>query len=259
MTDPVHTDRKPYDVVVTGAGGGLGSQAVVQLLARGARVVAVDRDAELLAQLEHPVDAGELHTLVADVSTIDGVRSYIDLAVSLWGGVDGAFHIAGHEGAMPEFCEAELDEFDRMIDINARSVWYGMKLAIPLMIERGGGSVVNVGSHVAHRGTPRTCAYGAAKHAVAGMTKSVAIELARQNIRANMIAPGSMDTRMIRTLWKNTAPEDAAKGMAMTLSRVPNGRLGDPAEVAAVGVWLLLDAPTHLTGQVIPVDGGRSI
>lgn len=236
----------------------MGSRAVAQLLARGAHVIAVDRDVEGLDALA-PDGHENLHAVAADISELAGVQSYIDKAVELWGGLDGAFHIAGHEGGMPAFLEAPLDEFDTMIAINARSVWYGMRLAVPLMVARGGGSIVNVGSYVAHRGTPRTCAYGAAKHAVAGMTKSVAIELAKQNIRANMVAPGSMDTRMIRTLWQNTTPEDLASGMATTLSRVPNGRLGDPDEVAQVGVWLLLDAPTHLTGQVIPVDGGRSI
>lgn len=247
-------------LIVTGAGGGMGRHAVWQLLARGCHVVAVDRDEALLAEVAAavPEAADRLHPVVADVTSLADVTRYTAVAGDRWGRLDGVFHIAGSEGAMPEFLDADIDEFERMIAINASSVWYGMKLAMPLLLANGGGSIVNTGSYVAYRGTYRTAAYGAAKHAVTGMTKGVSNEFATRNVRVNMVAPGSMDTRMIRTLWQNNFPDDPEAGKAKTLSRVPNGRLGDPAEVASVGVWLLLDAPTHITGQVIAVDGGRS-
>jgi meso-butanediol dehydrogenase / (S,S)-butanediol dehydrogenase / diacetyl reductase len=248
------------NVVVTGAAGGMGREAVRQLAQRDVNVLCVDRDEPALKQLEQdlPAETGELDFSVADVTRLADVQGYVDRAVRRWGGLDGAFHIAGWEGAMVSFEETDVEAFDELIAVNARSVWYGMKCVVPHLLDRGGGAIVNTGSYVAFHGTPRTAAYGAAKHAVVGMTRGVAVELASRDVRVNVVAPGAMDTRMQRTLWQNTNPDDPEKGKAAVLARTPRGKLADPAEVAAVGVWLLLDAPAHLTGQVIPVDGARS-
>jgi len=239
----------------------MGSRAVRILAARDVNVLAVDRDEENLRRLaaELPPGPADVRTCVADVSRKDEVARYVDTAAGWWGGVDGAFHAAGWEGAMREFLHVDIDEFDRMIEVNARSVWYGMRFVLPLMLARGGGRIVNTGSYVAFHGTLRTAAYGAAKHAVVGMSRGVALEFAARGVSVNVLAPGAMDTRMIRTVWERNAPGDPERGRAMTAARVPTGRICDPEEVAAVGVWLLTAAPANLTGQIIPVDGGSSI
>ena len=160
---------------------------------------------------------------------------------------------------MVPFLDTDVHAFDTLMQVNARSVWYGMKEIVPHLLRRGGGSIVNTGSYVCNHGTPRTAAYGAAKHAIVGMTRGVAIEHAADDIRVNVLAPGAMDTRMIRTLWENTDPTDLNSGSAKTLSRIPRGKLAPPEEVAQVGVWMLVEAPRHMTGQIVGVDGGRSI
>lgn len=250
----------PKSVIVTGAAGGMGGEAIRQLAKRDVNVLCVDRDEASLESLSSEIGqpAGDIDFCVADVSQLSEVQGYVDRAVKRWGGLNGVFHIAGFEGEMVPFEDTDIDAFDSLMAVNARSVWYGMKCAVPHLLEAGGGSIVNTGSYVAFHGTPRTAAYAAAKHAVVGMTRGAAVELAARDVRINVVAPGAMDTRMIRTLWQNTDPEDLARGMAATLSRIPRGKLADPAEVASVGVWLLLDAPLHLTGQIIPVDGARS-
>lgn len=245
--------------IVTGAGGGMGSHAVRILAARGAGVLCVDRDADSLARLAAELPGADVAVRVADVSREDEVDGYVRAAVERWGGVDGAFHVAGHEGAMREFLEVGADEFDRMIAINARSVWYGMRAVLPLLLARGGGRIVNTGSYVAFHGTMRTAAYGAAKHAVVGMSRGVAFEFAARGVSVNVLAPGAMDTRMARTVFERNAPGDPERGRAITEGRVPTGRIADPRDVAAVGVWLLTEAPADLTGQIVPVDGGSSI
>jgi len=246
--------------IVTGAAGGMGSEAVRQLARRGVNVLCVDRDEESLKALADrlPPHEGDIVCHVADVTEREQVEAYVRAAVDRWGGLAGAFHIAGHEGVMRRFVDADIDEFDRMIAINARSVWYGMKYVVPHLLARGGGSIVNTGSYVASHGTQHTSPYGAAKHAVVGMTRGVAVELAALDVRVNVLAPGAMDTRMIRTLWTQTSPDDPERGHALTVGRIPRGKLADPANVAKVGVFLLLDAPPEMTGQIVSVDGARS-
>jgi 3alpha(or 20beta)-hydroxysteroid dehydrogenase len=248
-------------LIVTGAAGGLGRQAARILAGRGIDLMLVDRDADGLHEVRDSLAGGRarIEVLVADVTERTDVERYVRAAVEKWGGVDGAFHIAGHEGEMREFVDAEVEEFDRMMAINARSVWYGMKSLLPVLVAGGGGRIVNTGSYVAFHGTMRTSAYGAAKHAVLGMSRGVAYEYAARNIAVNVLAPGAMDTRMIRTVWSRNAPDDPERGRRMTLARNPSGTIADPADVAATGAWLLTEAPVHLTGQLIPVDGGSSI
>lgn len=246
--------------VVTGAAGGMGSAACRMLTARGARVVAVDRDAEGLERLGQELagTGGELLTYVADLTRFEDVAGYVDLAVKSWGGVDGAFHIAGSNGALKPMVEADIDEFDRMIAINARSVWYSMKAVLPTFLKQGGGAIVNTGSYAAIRGGRFTAAYASAKHALVGLTRCMAVEYGPANIRCNMVAPGTMDTRMAWEMAATISPADPAAGLRTMTGRIPKGRMARPEEVASVGVWLLLDAPEHLSGQVIPVDGARS-
>jgi len=252
--------RKTF--ILTGAAGGLGSQVVRQFADRNVNLLCVDRDADNLRKVQESVQVdaeADIQTCVADVTQKADVQRYVQVAVDTWGGIDGAFHVAGWEGAMREFIDIDIDEFDTMMAVNARSVWYGMKFVLPELLKRGGGRIVNTGSYVAFHGTLRTSAYGAAKHAVVGMSRGVAREQAANNIAINVLAPGGMDTRMIRTVWDRHAPGDPERGRQIALANVPAKKIGDPADVAAVGIWLLTEAPVHLTGQIIPVDGGTSI
>ena len=248
-------------VIVTGAAGGLGSSAVRLLAARGARVTCVDRDEEALAALVDemaPDVSGQLLPVPADVGEPDHVQRVVSETVGRFGGIDGLYNIAGLEGKLLSIEVTPIEEFEAVMWVNVRGPWLFMKYALPHLVARGGGAIVNVGSYQATHGKANCSAYSGSKHAIVGMTRSIALEYATQSVRANVVCPGAMDTRMIRTMMASLDPDDPEMGERRLLADIPQGRMGETTEVAAVGIWLILDAPHHLTGQVITVDGGKS-
>lgn len=248
-------------VIVTGAAGGLGSAAVRLFAARGVRVVCVDREQQALANMVDelaPAVPGELLPITADVGEPSEVQSVINQTVERFGGIDGLYNIAGAEGRLLSIDVTPVEEFDTVMRVNVRGTWLFMKYALPHMVDRGGGGIVNTGSYQATHGKANCSAYSGSKHAVVGMTRSIALEYATHGVRANVVCPGAMDTRMIRTMMASLHPEDPSEGERQLLQDIPQGRMGETSEVAGVGVWLILDAPHHVTGQVITVDGGKS-
>lgn len=250
------------NVIVTGASGGMGSAAVHQLLARGANVLAVDRDAKGLERLTHggyEKGVAELDTAVADVGSASDVEGFVDRAVGRWGALDGIFNIAGIGTVeFKPLADVSNETYDEVMRVNARSVWLCMKYVLPHLVSRGGGSIVNTGSHLAWHAAPTFSAYTASKHAVIGMTKAVALEYGKYNIRANVVCPSAMDTAMGQEAAEGISPEDPQIGWKVLIDQSANGRVGRAEEAAAVGVWLLLDAPHHVSGILVPVDGAQS-
>jgi NAD(P)-dependent dehydrogenase (short-subunit alcohol dehydrogenase family) len=247
--------------IVTGAGGGMGSAAVRQLAERGVNVLAVDWKPDGLERLAAELEgsAAELVTATADVGSAEDVQRYTEQAVSSFGGIDGVFNIAGvGTGEFKPLAEVSNETYDEVMRINARSVWLGMKYALPHLVARGGGTIVNTGSHLAWHAAPTFSAYCASKHAVIGMTKAVALEYGLQNVRANIVCPSAMDTAMGQEAAEGIDPEDPSVGWQVMIDQSANGRVGRPEETAAVGVWLLLDAPDHVSGVVFPVDGAQA-
>jgi|SRR5579875_201726 NAD(P)-dependent dehydrogenase (short-subunit alcohol dehydrogenase family) len=246
--------------IVTGAAGGMGSAAVEQLLGRGAKVLAVDRDRRSLDShaVKWSSSPGEVDTAVADVSSATDMRHCVSRSIKRFGGLAGLFCIAAILGEFAEVADGSEENYERVMAVNAKSVWLGMKYALPALLAGGGGRIVTTGSHLASHGGEKLGAYTASKHAIIGLTKTVAIEYGRRNIRANVVSPASMITQMGLATEAGYKPEDPAAARAMFMESSPNGRIGNPEEAAAVGVWLLLDAPDHINGIVVPVDGGRS-
>jgi NAD(P)-dependent dehydrogenase (short-subunit alcohol dehydrogenase family) len=247
------------NVVITGASGGMGTEVLRLLAARNVNAICVDLRTEAVEDAIASVGEakGELVPVGADVSSEDDVKRYVEMAASRWGGLDGLFNVAGIEGELRPMLEATIENYDRVMAVNARSVFLNMMFALPHLVERGGGTIISTGSYLAIRGVPACGPYGASKHAIVGLTKTLAVEVAAQNVRANVVCPGSMDTRMIRALYPSIS-DDPAEAEATLVAGIPQKRLAQPGELAATGVWLLLDAPAHLTGQVIMVDGGLS-
>lgn len=246
--------------IVTGAAGGMGSAAVELLLKRGANVLAVDREGGQMEGLRQKWETlgGDVDTVPADVSLAGDVQNCVGRAVDRWGGLAGIFNIAAILGEFARVADGSEDNYERVMAVNAKSVWLGMKYAIPALLSAGGGAIVNTGSHLSWHGGEKLGAYTAAKHAIIGLTKTAAIEYARQNIRANVVCPASMETRMGEDTEAGYNPADPAAARRMFAENSPNGRIGLPDEAAAIGVWLLLDAPSHVNGIAVPVDGGRS-
>lgn len=245
--------------IVTGAAGGVGAAAVRQIAARGASVMAVDRDAAGLERtLAAAAAGGEVVTRAADVADETEVAAYVADAVERFGGLTGLFNIAGIEGEFQPSGEATIENYDNVMRVNARSVFLNMRFAIPELVRGGGGAIVNTGSHLAWHGAGTLGAYCASKHAVMGMTRAAAIEYANQGIRVNCVCPSSIETAMAQRVSAAINPENPELGKQVLIDQGFNGRLATADEVAGTGVWLLMDAPTHITGVLIPVDGGQA-
>jgi len=248
------------NVIVTGAARGLGAAAVRQLAGRGVNVVAVDRLADGLNRLRDELsDApGKVIPATADVGSEEDVQGFVNVAVDRFGGLDGIFNIAAILGEFAPIAESTNAGFDEVIRVNLKSAWLGMKYSIPHLIARGGGAIVNTGSYLAWHGCELLGPYNASKHALVGLTKTAAIEYGPHNIRVNILCPGSMDTPMNDDTAAGFNPKDVQAAHRMLAANTVTGRVSKPEEVAAVGVFLLLDAPIQMTGALVPVDGGYS-
>ncbi|MBV8564398.1 MAG: SDR family oxidoreductase [Methylobacteriaceae bacterium] len=252
--------QQTQSVIVTGAAGGMGAAVVRQLAARGVNVVAVDVVADKLDRLKRELKEapGEVDPVVADVGSAREVEAFVARAVQRFGGLDGIFNIAAILGEFKPIADSSNDGFDEVMRINTKSVWLGMKYAIPALIKRGGGAIVNTGSYLAWHGCELLGPYNASKHALVALTKTAALECGRYNIRVNIICPGSMNTPMNDATADGFNPGDRAAGLKALAANTVTGRVTDPEEVATVGVFLLLDAPIQMTGALVPVDGGYS-
>ncbi len=248
------------NVVVTGAAGGMGAASVRRLAKRGVNVLAVDRDAPFLEALADSISpsSSDVVTYVADVGDAQQVAALFEHVVDRWGGLDGVFNIAGILGEFAPIAESSNEGFEEVIRVNLKSVWYTMKYALPYMVERGAGSIVNTGSYLAWHGCELLGPYNASKHALVGLTKTAALEYGRYNIRVNIVCPGSMETQMNIDTAAGFSPGDPEGGLRLLAQNAVTGRAALPDEVAAVGVFLLLDAPVQMTGALVPVDGGYS-
>jgi NAD(P)-dependent dehydrogenase (short-subunit alcohol dehydrogenase family) len=178
------------------------------------------------------------------------VEALVQKTVNSYGTLDFAFNNAGIHGEFIPTIDFPEDEWDRMINVNLKSVWLCMKSEIPRMLENG-GVIVNTSSAAGLVGVPSNPAYTASKHGVVGLTKSTAIEYARSGIRINCVCPGPIRTGMHESLM--AVSPDIVEGMH---EKVPMGRIGEPEEVAGVVLWLCSDAASYVTGHALPVDGG---
>jgi NAD(P)-dependent dehydrogenase (short-subunit alcohol dehydrogenase family) len=241
-------------VVVTGAAGGIGTATVGALVRRGARVLAVDVDDDGLAGL-----AAEFESSVvahrADVGESAEAERMITTAVREFGRLDGLFNNAGIVGVRAPVSDYPDDEFDRVYRANVRGVFLGMKYGVPAMLATGGGAILNAASTGAMVGASNMAAYISSKHAVLGLTRTVALEVAALGITVNAMAPGTVDTPMVQPFFAGLSPEEARERL---LGVTPTGRIARPAEIAAVATWLLLDSPSYLTGALIPIDGAQT-
>lgn len=248
------------NVIVTGAAGGIATAVVHHLAARGGvNVLATDLNPEGLERLASEVGFtdGELATMVVDVTDSAAVDRSVASAVERWGSLHGIANIAGYTPP-GESIETTSDEtYDRVMAINARSAFIGMRAALPHLTATR-GAVVNIGSFFAIRGGTNFATYVAAKHAVVGMSKAAAWDYAPHGVKVNVIAPGPTYTDMVLTAFDAIDPHDREAGKRIMESRSPSGRLSHPEELAEVIVWALLDAPEHMTGQVIAVDGAKA-
>lgn len=245
--------------VITGAAGGIGREACKRFAREGANVVLVDLPGSALMEAEADViEAGSSALVVpTDVTKSDQVQNYATLAKQRFGRIDAFFNNAGIEGFVGPTLEYPEDMFDRVIAVNVKGVFLGMKYVIPVMREGGnGGSIVNTASVAGLSGTPTLFAYGASKHAVIGMSKSGALEFGRDNIRVNAVCPSPIETRMMRSLERGNNPDNPEAAHRAIAANIPMGRYGEPEEVAALVAFLCSDDAKFISGGVYTIDGG---
>lgn len=245
-------------VIVTGAAGHIGRAAVLRFAAEGAAVVAVDLEDEGLAETVEAVETsgGTAHAIRADVTRSGEVEAYVQVAVDRFGGVDVLFNNAGIEGVVSPLEEYPEVAFDNVMDVNVKGVWLGMRHVAGAMRARGGGAIVNTSSGAGLRGTPELIAYGASKHAVIGLTRTAAIELAPAGIRVNAVCPGPIDSRLLEAIAVGKFPEDPDLFLKRCDERIPMSRRGRPAEVVALVTFLASDEASYISGGWHTVDGG---
>src|SRR6476619_4940723 len=246
--------------LVTGGGNGIGRAACVGFARHGAKVVAVDRDgaaAEATAGIVRQ-NGGEALAFTADVTKSAEVKGYVKAAIDKFDRIDCFFNNAGIEGKVAAIAEYDEAVFDQVMNVNVKGIFLGLRHVLPEMIRQGSGAVVNTASVAGLVGTPGMPAYVASKHAVIGLTKVAAGEVARQGIRVNCVCPGPVDTRMIHDLEEQLAPGNPASVGERYRTAIPSGRYTTADEVANLVLFLCSDLASNTTGGQFVVDGGRT-
>jgi len=246
--------------LVTGGGNGIGRAAAAGFAHHGAKVVVVDRDgaaAEATAGIIRQ-GGGDALAVTADVTKSDEVKAYVKAAIDKYGRIDCFFNNAGIEGKLAHTADYDEAVFDAVIGVNVKGVFLGLRHVLPQMIRQKSGAVVNTASVAGLVATPGMPAYVASKHAVIGLTKTAAGEVARQGIRINAVCPGPVDTRMIHALEEQIAPGDAKSISQRYQAAQPTGRYTTVEEIANMVLFLCSDLASNTTGGQFVVDGGRT-
>ncbi|HEU4324194.1 MAG TPA: glucose 1-dehydrogenase [Roseiflexaceae bacterium] len=242
--------------VITGGAGGIGRATGLRFAQEGARVLLVDRDGAALEEAVAAIGSDSASAAVADVSQGEEVAGYVQAAVERYGRIDVFFNNAGIEGAIKPLIEQSEEEFDRVIAVNLRGVWLGLKHVIPVMLRGGGGSVIITSSVAGLIGSPGLGVYCASKHGVIGLMRTAALEYAQAGLRVNTINPGAVATRMLRSLEEAAGPEGVAQTRERLTAMVPQGRYGAPEEVADLALFLASDESRYCNGGIYTIDGG---
>jgi len=244
--------------IVTGAAAGIGAASAALFATEGARVVAVDIDRELLDQISDQIGraGGECLTVVADVSQRNDVESVLHSTMQKVGRVDILFNNAGivTTGAVEAIRE---EQWDRAMAINVKSMYLFCHAVIPLMKTQGEGVILNTASATALRAVTDRACYTATKAAVIGLTKSMALDYVRDNIRVNCLCPGTVDTPSLTQ--RLAAFPDPAEARKTFIARQPMGRFGTADEIAQAALYLVSPAAKFVTGVAFAIDGGLSI
>jgi NAD(P)-dependent dehydrogenase (short-subunit alcohol dehydrogenase family) len=237
-------------VVVTGAGGGIGSALTARLIAEGASVVCVDRPST-------PCHPDATAFVGGDVADPRLAAEAVGVAMEIGGRLDGLVNNAGIMGPSGRLHTVEEADWAEVISVNLTSVWLAMRAALPVMVEQGGGAIVNTASVAGLGSSSLVGPYGVTKAGVVSLTKTAAIEYAAAGVRVNAVCPGPIDTSMLRDLEVVRAHGDTvAKGRDRILRAVPMRRYAQPEEVAASIAFLLSDDAAYVTGTLLPIDGG---
>lgn len=238
--------------VITGAGSGIGRASALIFAKEGAKVAVADINEEAGNKVVEEIKSagGEAIFVKANSASEEDNKNLVDQTVKAFGGLHISVNNAGIGGASDKIADLDAKDWQRIIDINLSGVFYGMKHQIPAMIKSKGGSVINMASILGTVGEVGVAGYVASKHGVVGLTKTGALEYAKENVRVNAIGPGYIYTGLVN---EQTMGKMAIQALE---TRHALHRLGEADEIAALVLWLASDKSSFVTGAYYPVDGG---
>ncbi len=243
--------------VVTGAAGGIGSATVEQLAGRGASVLLVDLDQQGLERACSKMDDQSVAWLAADISEPKANQQMVRAALERFGRIDGAVLNVGIPGGFASIVDGDVENFDRVMKVNVRGTWLGLKYLIPEIANCGEGSIVLTGSTAGFRaGAPGRSHYVASKHAVIGLMRAAAAECAPLGIRVNAVSPGGVKTAMTESVKDLVGEEQGRKILQDFEQTIPLKRMADPNEIASVILFLLGSDSQYCTASNVMADGG---
>jgi len=244
--------------LVTGGASGIGRSICLEYAKAGANVVCVDINEqsgqETASLVEKEGVRGKF--IYADVTKAEHVKNYIRQTVDSFGRIDAFAINAGWEGVVAPITDYPEDVFEKLMDINVKGVFLGLKYALPQLIAQKSGAVVVTASRASWIGAPGFSGYVTSKHAVLGLVKTAALEVAKDGIRVNAVCPGSVRTPLLERYGQSVNPDDPEQFLRIRASKIPDGRLGETIEVARQIVYLSSDLASHITGQSLIIDGG---
>ncbi|QQM29930.1 glucose 1-dehydrogenase [Martelella lutilitoris] len=243
--------------IITGGSGGIGIATAKRMTAEGAKVLLVDLDEDALKDAVAELGHDKAAYAVADVTDPEQTQAYVTAAVEKFGKLDILIANAGIEGVVKPITDYPIEMFDKVLAVNVRGIFLGLKYAMP-ELKKTKGNVVIMSSVAGLGGTPDVSAYITSKHALVGLMRTAALEGARDGIRVNSIHPSPVETRMMRSLEEGFAPGhggEAKKGFAAS---IPLQRYAEPDEIADAVIYLASDQAKFVTGVRLPVDGGMT-
>lgn len=258
----LHKDKV---AIVTGASAGLGLALTEELIKEGAKVTMVARNAERLKYAAQSIESdfpnAELLPISADITSESDTQNFVKKTQEYFGTVDYLVNNAAYDGENTHLVNYDMEDFKMVLDTNITAVANAIRLVAPIMIDKGEGSIVSVGSNSGLAGVENLSAYSASKHGLIGLTKTAAIELGPKGVRVNATAPGGIKTEMLEEYLDNVGARKGISGEefeALMTSNNPLRRFSVPEEQAYVISFLLSDKASYITGETITVDGGQA-
>jgi NAD(P)-dependent dehydrogenase (short-subunit alcohol dehydrogenase family) len=239
--------------IITGAAGSIGAETARLMLAEGGKVMLVDKSEDGLARLAAGLPADRIAIAVADVANTGQVKAFVDATVSKWGAIDVLFSNAGNDGPPIPTVDYPEEIFDQIIATHVRGCFLVCKYTLPKM--KDGGSVVITSSITGVKGVAGNCSYVAAKHALVGLMRCLAKEMASRGIRVNTVNPGPIDNDFMRTAERSMSKMLGRDAGEMFDQIIPLGRHGRVEEVARAVLFLASDQSSYTTGSTLMVDG----